>query len=180
MEKLIHDLLLFSRSNKLNKKFEKTDLNEILKNSIREFDESLKAKEASITGGILPTIDAIPFQMQQLFNNIISNSIKYAKENVPLRISISTKIVVRDEIPDLQNKTLKYYQISIADNGIGFNQQYAENIFAIFSRLHDDSQYTGTGIGLAICKKIADNHKGAISAEGITNSGATFHVFFPV
>lgn len=180
MERLINDLLVFSRSNKLDKEFIKTDLNDILKNTIQDFDELLKEKKTDIIGGILPTVDAIPFQMQQLFNNIISNSLKYAKENIPLVISISTKIVSGDEIPKLRNRTLKYYQISFTDNGIGFDQQYAESIFTIFSRLHDESKYTGTGIGLAICKKIVDNHKGTISAEGLTNNGAVFHVFLPV
>ncbi|WP_348825074.1 ATP-binding protein [Flavobacterium aestuarii] len=180
MEKLIFDLLLFSRSNKLNKEFEEIDLNLILKNTIQDFDESLKEKKTNLAAGILPTINGIAFQIQQLFNNIISNSLKYAKENIPLQISIAAKIVAGDEIPKLRYKTLKYYQISFADNGIGFDQQYAESIFTIFSRLHDNSQYTGTGIGLAICKKIVDNHKGTISAEGITNGGAVFHVFFPV
>lgn len=180
MEKLINDLLLFSRSNKLNKDVEKTNLNEILENTIQEFDESLSEKKAQISGGILPTIEAIPFQIQQLFNNIISNCLKYAKKNVPLIISISTKIVSGDDIPRLRNKTLKYYQISFADNGIGFNQEHAESIFTIFSRLHDESEYTGTGIGLAICKKITDNHKGSIDATGISGVGATFNVYFPV
>lgn len=180
MEKLINDLLLFSRSNKLNKDVEKTNLNEILENTIQEFDESLNEKKAHISGGILPTIEAIPFQIQQLFNNIISNSIKYAKKNIPLSISISTKIVSGDDIPKLRNKNLKYYQISFADNGIGFNQEHAESIFTIFSRLHDNSEYTGTGIGLAICKKITDNHKGSIDAEGTLGVGATFNIYFPV
>jgi PAS domain S-box-containing protein len=180
MERLINDLLLFSRSNKLNKDVEKTNLNQILENTLQEFDESLSEKKASISGGILPTIEAIPFQIQQLFNNIISNSLKYAKKNVPLSIAISTKIVSGDDIPRLRNKTLKYYQISFADNGIGFNQEHAESIFTIFSRLHDNSEYSGTGIGLAICKKITDNHKGAIDAEGTPGVGATFNVYFPV
>lgn len=180
MEKLINDLLLFSRSNKLNKDVEKTNLNQILENTLQEFDESLSEKKASISGGILPTIEAIPFQIQQLFDNIISNSLKYAKKNVPLSIAISTKIVSGDDIPRLRNKTLKYYQISFADNGIGFNQEHAESIFTIFSRLHDNSEYSGTGIGLAICKKITDNHKGAIDAEGTSGVGATFNIYFPV
>ncbi|HEX8575618.1 MAG TPA: ATP-binding protein [Flavobacterium sp.] len=181
MQKLINDLLLFSRTNKANKNFEKTNLNEILDMTKQELAEQIEEKKAVVQSSILPTLEAIPFQIQQLFNNIIGNSLKYAKSDENLKITISTKIVSGQDVPyHIIENTNKYYKISISDNGIGFDQQYANSIFTIFHRLHDNKQYSGTGIGLAICKKIVENHKGCITAEGAIGKGATFNIFLPV
>jgi hypothetical protein len=181
MQKLINDLLLFSRTNKANKSFEKTNLNEILDMTKQELMERIEEKKAVVQSSILPTLEAIPFQIQQLFNNIMGNSLKYAKSDEDLKITIATKIVSGQDVPyHVIENTNKYYKISISDNGIGFDQQYANSIFTIFHRLHDNKVYSGTGIGLAICKKIVENHKGCITAEGTIGEGATFNIFLPV
>ncbi len=181
LQKLIDDLLLFSRTNKANKVFEKTNLNEILENTKAEMAETIDAKKAVIQSNVLPTLYGIPFQLQQVFDNIIGNSLKYSNPNEPVRIVITTKIVSGDSVPDhLATSAKKFYKIAIADNGIGFKQDYAENIFTLFHRLHDQSEYSGTGIGLAICKKIVENHKGYIVAESESGKGATFYIYLPV
>jgi hypothetical protein len=112
---------------------------------------------------------------------LISNSIKYSKTEVTPVIDIKSNIVLGKDLPFSQtDKDQRFYKISFTDNGIGFEQQYAENIFTLFYRLHGTKDYSGTGIGLAICKIIAENHKGYILAEGIPNVGSTFSVFLPV
>ena len=182
MQKFIQDLLIYSRANKPDRTFEPTDLNVILENSIGDLSQRIEEKNVRINAPAdLPTINAIPFQIQQLFINLISNSIKYSKTEVAPVIEINTNIVLGKDIPfSKTDKDKRFYKISFTDNGIGFEQQYAENIFTLFYRLHGTKDYSGTGIGLAICKIIAENHKGYILAEGIPNVGSTFSVFLPV
>ncbi|MGK4568679.1 sensor histidine kinase [Flavobacterium sp. 3HN19-14] len=181
MQKLIDDLLLFSRANKADKIFEKTDLNEILEHSKTELAEEIDEKKATIQSLLLPTLNVIPFQIQQLFINLIGNSLKYCQNDVPPVITISSKIVSGKEMPKswkvIPDK--KFYKITLEDNGIGFEQQYAKTIFTLFQRLHDNNEYSGTGIGLAICKKIVENHKGFIVADGKPNQGCIFTIFLP-
>lgn len=181
MQKFILDLLLYSRANKADKKFERADLNEILESSKRDLSQRLEERNAIINcSSILPELYVIPFQIQQLFINIISNSIKYSKPGIDPVINIKTKVVKGKEIPGYnEDSDRRFYKISFSDNGIGFDQQYAEHIFTLFYRLHSNKEYTGTGIGLAICKIIAENHKGFILAEGLPNVGSTFYVFLP-
>lgn len=181
LQNLIDDLLLFSRTNKSNKVFEKTNLNEILENTKAEFAETIEAKNATIQSNILPTIYGIPFQLQQVFDNLIGNSLKYSNPNEPVTITIDTMIVSGESVVGQMPTTAKkFYKIAVADNGIGFKQEYAENIFTLFHRLHDAKEYTGTGIGLSICKKIVENHKGYITAESEPGKGATFYIYLPV
>jgi signal transduction histidine kinase len=129
----------------------------------------------------LPIISGIHFQMQQLFSNLLSNSLKYSKEDSTPIITIShTQIIGRDEPLLFDNSHKKYYKIAFADNGIGFEQEHAEQIFQLFNRLHGKTEYEGTGVGLAICKKIVENHKGFIFANSQPNEGSCFTVFIPV
>lgn len=180
MRTLIEDLLLFSRTNKIEKVFEKTNLNLLLENSKLDLAGAIEEKNAVIYSEELPTINVIPFQIQQLFTNIIGNSIKYSKTNIAPCIKISCEKIVAKDQPELKTKsTKKYFKISISDNGLGFEQQYAESIFILFQRLHNDKEYIGTGIGLSICKKIVENHSGFIISQGELNIGATFSVFLP-
>ncbi len=180
MRTLIDDLLLFSRTNKIEKVFEKTDLNLLLENSKQDLAVSIEEKKALIYSEELPTINVIPFQIQQLLTNLIGNSIKYSKKNSPPIIRITSKIIIAKNQPELKTEsTKKYFKISISDNGLGFEQQYAESIFILFQRLHNDKEYLGTGIGLSICKKIAENHSGFIISQGEPNKGSTFSVFLP-
>jgi signal transduction histidine kinase/CHASE3 domain sensor protein len=181
MQKLIDDLLLFSRANKADKVFESTNLQEIFENSKTELAQLIEEKNAVLHCDPLPVIMAIPFQIQQLFNNLIGNSVKYSKEGVSPIIDINVHWRKAEEVPFLNHYGKnKFLEISFADNGIGFDQQYADNIFKLFHRLHHDSSFTGTGIGLTICKKIVENHKGFIKAYGVKDVGATFTVYLPV
>lgn len=181
MRLLIDDLLQFSRTNKAEKVFVSTCLNELLENSKLELTQIIEDKKAIITSDSLPHLNVIPFQIQQLFTNLINNSLKYSKENVAPKIDIKVKKVEEkneDKIP-FKDKS-KFYKITFTDNGIGFDPQYSERIFLLFNRLHNKDEYSGTGIGLAICKKIVDNHKGFIYAEGKPNDGAKFTVYLPI
>jgi signal transduction histidine kinase/CHASE3 domain sensor protein len=180
MRNLIDALLLFSRTTKTDKKFEETDLNLILENSKQDLSYVIEQSNATITSVELPTVNVIPFQIQQLFTNLIGNSIKYRKPNVPPVITIECEsILARDFIPSQPDSNKSYCKISIHDNGIGFEPQYAEAIFTLFQRLHHDDEYEGTGIGLSICKKIVEHHGGFICAEGKPGVGATFMIYFP-
>ena len=115
----------------------------------------------------------------QLFTNLIGNSLKYSSENVTPSIVINSSLIVSQSEPLLPKNKDKYYKITVKDNGIGFEQEYADKIFILFNRLHNKNQYDGTGIGLAICKKIVENHKGYIFAEGNPNEGSLFTVYLP-
>jgi len=130
----------------------------------------------------LPIIDAIPLQMNQLFYNLIGNALKFSKEDVPSVITVSSRTLTKKEIKKYPafNLFIPYVEIIIKDNGIGFDQQYADKIFIIFQRLHSKETYNGTGIGLALTKKIIENHHGEIFAESKENEGAAFHIILPI
>lgn len=180
MRNLIDDLLQFSRSNKIEKNFEATNLNQLLDNTKLELSPTIDEKKAVIISDELPELQVIPFQIQQLFTNLISNSLKYSKENNPPEIFITvSKVRAADEEQLPSSAKDKYYKIIFRDNGIGFEQEYAEKIFILFNRLHNKNEYAGTGIGLAICRKIVENHKGYIFAKGQPNIGAVFTVYLP-
>ena len=181
MRELIDDLLLYSRASKAEKKFELFDLNTTLERAKQELSQVIKDSKAIITTDQLPNLEIIPFQMQQLFVNIIGNAIKYAKKNSPPKIKIKCeKIIAIDDEFLLKPVATEYYKISFLDNGIGFDEQYSDKIFVLFSRLISDKEYQGSGIGLTICKKIAENHLGQLSASGTPNIGATFTLYLPV
>lgn len=181
MRILIDDLLLFSRTNKSEKIFEKTDLNTLLENANQELAHDIEEKNAVIQTAQLPVLNVIAFQIQQLFVNLIGNALKYSKPDVPPLIKIECEKLAAHDYPDFITDTRKkYFKISISDNGMGFDQQYADKIFILFHRLHHTTEYVGTGIGLSICKKIAENHNGFIIAEGKPGVGATFVVYLPV
>lgn len=180
MQTLINDLLMFSRTNAGNKRFEPTNLNELLNNAIDELIIQIDEKKARVTTDNLPVVMGIPYQLQQLFTNLISNSLKFIKEDVEPAIHVSCQIKKREELYfDDDYLTDSYYKISFTDNGIGFEKQYAEKIFNLLFRLHDKKEYPGSGIGLAICKKIVDNHHGFIAAESEQGEGATFNIYLP-
>jgi len=180
MRKLIDDLLLFSRTTKTDKIFEESDLNLLFKNALLELSEDIVEKRAHIESAQLPVLKVIPFQIQQLFQNLLGNSLKYSKPIVDQIIKIECeRINAKDySILKVASDNL-YYKITVTDNGLGFEQQYAEQIFTIFKRLHTSAEYPGTGIGLSICKKIVENHSGFIFAEGKPEIGAVFTVFLP-
>lgn len=181
MQMLIDDLLTFSRTNKADQVFETVDLNILLENAKQELAPTIEEKQATIRSNHLPTLEVIPFQFYQLLINLIGNSLKYSKPDVKPVIQITVEIIDRKLLHDIRaNPQKSYYKISFIDNGVGFEQKYADNIFVLFQRLHGRSEYSGTGIGLAICKKIVENHQGFITAEGRPGIGASFHIFLPV
>jgi signal transduction histidine kinase len=130
----------------------------------------------------LPVIEAIPLQMNQLFQNLVSNALKFCNGEKPPVITITHFLLTLEEVQrnTLLDDTLVYCEIDIKDNGVGFEQQYADQVFVLFNRLHGRKEFTGTGIGLALCKSIVINHHGDISAESALNEGALFKIILPV
>lgn len=180
MRILIDDLLQFSRTTKTEKVFETAELNELLENAQQELIQTIEDKKATIESNDLPALRVIPFQIQQLFTNLIGNSLKYAKADTTPVIKIKSTLVVAQNEEFLPNNKDKYYKITFEDNGIGFEQEYANKIFILFNRLHKRNEYDGTGIGLAICKKIVENHNGFIFAYGQPNIGTKITVYLPL
>lgn len=181
MSGLIKDVLNYSILTRSSEAFIKTDLNGIVKHVLTDFELLISQKKAVFQVGNLPVIDAIHLQMNQLFNNLIGNSLKFTSPGVTPVISINATIVDQEEIEKYQlSKKETYVKLSLSDNGIGFDQEYAERIFEIFQRLNGKDEYPGTGIGLALCKKIITNHKGIIRAESSPGKGAAFHIILPV
>ncbi|OQP58117.1 hypothetical protein A3860_07255 [Niastella vici] len=181
MQNLIDSLLEFSRTTTARRNFEPTDLNELLDEVKKEMAHRIEETKAVIIAAHLPNLSIIPFQFRQLLSNLISNSLKYAKSDTTPVIEISATYIKAGSLHDKAAIPEKdYYKFSVADNGIGFEQEYAEKIFDLFQRLHGRNEYSGSGIGLAICKKIIENHNGFMRAEGSPNGGATFYFFIPV
>lgn len=180
MQTLIKYLLAYSRINKTKKDFVPVSLNETMHKVLEDLEERIKESTSEIAVDELPVINAVPFQMEQLLNNLISNAIKYRNTKETPKIVVDCKKIARSKITDDFNKKRKnYYRLSVMDNGIGFAQENAEQIFGLFERLHQRDEYSGTGIGLAICKKIAENHNGHIAAESEKGKGSTFRVYLP-
>lgn len=180
MQQLIVDLLSYSRANAADRHFEMTDLNKVLADVRELLKETIEQKRAVIHVENLPTTNVIPYQFEQLFTNILSNSLKFSKPHVIPVINITCKAVSGRDIGNEQvDAAATYYHISISDNGIGFDAQFSERIFQVFQRLHSRDEYAGTGIGLAIVKKIIENHKGFITAASTLGNGVTFDIYIP-
>jgi PAS domain S-box-containing protein len=179
MSSLIKDILTFS-SLKKEDNLKMVDLNLILKAVVQDLDLMITQKKASVRSDTLPVIEAIPLQMTQLFYNLINNSLKFANENRELHIRVSCRqIKEEDKLPTLL-KDIPYFEIVFNDNGIGFSEEYSEQIFGLFKRLNDRQFYPGSGIGLALCKKVVENHHGEIVAKGKENDGASFYIYLPL
>jgi PAS domain S-box-containing protein len=181
MQTLIQDLLTYSRMTKTEGKFEEVDLNKVLEDVKSDLEETIHAKHASITAPSLPRIIGVPFQLRQLFLNLIGNALKFSKVDVPPQITITHQVVNGGTIEaHASDPKKKYHYITVQDNGIGFEPEYNEKIFEVFQRLHGKAEYSGTGIGLSICKKIMESHKGFIIANGEPDKGAVFHIYIPL
>ena len=178
MRILIQDLLNYSYLLNHEKLFVKTNLNVVLENVLEDFELLIEQKNAIVNFTKLPEIEAIPLQMNQLFYNIIGNALKFSIEDKSTVINITSNKLTATEIKKYPSliSNLTYYEIIISDNGIGFEDKYNKQIFTIFQRLHNKSSYSGTGIGLALCKKIMENHGGEIFAISEEGSGAEFHI----
>ncbi len=181
MQTLINDLLKLSRHTQTEDDFENTDLNEVLRGVVGDLEAELHRRQASISIADLPTIWAIPSQARQLFQNLISNSLKFCRHDLIPQIAIRCEKVKGFQLQQFNEEEYEknYYRITVTDNGIGFDPKYAEDIFVVFKRLHSHHEFEGTGIGLSICKKIVEKHSGFISATGELGKGATFVVAFP-
>ena len=187
MEALIDDLLAYSRANNIDVKYEKVDLNKMLDDVRFELSETILKSNAVIETGELCTTNFNPFQFRQVMTNLITNSLKFSKPGVLPYITINSKtaagLQLQIDNPLLQKGKLlsqqQYCNITFADNGIGFDPLYNDRIFELFQRLHGKDEYQGTGIGLAIVKKIVENHNGIITASGEVDKGATFNIYIP-
>jgi two-component system CheB/CheR fusion protein len=182
MTSLIDDLLQFSRAVQAEKEMMEVDLNMVVKRVLYDFDMVIHEKQVKLRVDDLPDVVAVPVQMHQLFHNLISNALKFSSDTSPPEIKISVRNLTEKEIKakGVLNTKSFYVDITVSDNGIGFEQENADKIFDIFSRLHDKQKYPGTGIGLALCKRIVSNHKGLIYAESEPGKGAMFHVILPL
>ncbi|RYD59114.1 MAG: GAF domain-containing protein [Sphingobacteriales bacterium] len=182
MQLLLDDILSYSLTGNDAALYSIADLNPIVNEVKEALSDEIEAKRGSIKVHTLPSqVRVVPSQMLQLFTNLISNSIKFAENGNPPDITVSSSEVVGQEVKDaVLPDDVRYHQITVADNGIGFDESHRKRIFDIFYRLHNrDSNYEGTGIGLAICKKIAENHQGAITADSKEGKGATFNIYLP-
>lgn len=180
MRVLIQDILSFSRLSQKENKYELTDLKMLLQELLKDFELLIEEKKALITIEDLPAIEVNPGQIRQVFQNIISNALKFSKEDVRPEILISGKRIcenVFDGTPDIAGS---YACIHVKDNGIGFDEKYMANVFTLFKRLHTKDKYEGTGIGLAITKRIIEKHNGQIIAQSSEGEGSDFIIVLPV
>lgn len=178
MSTLINDLLEFSRITTRGKDFVRVDLNDVLEQVLADLEIAINESDAQVHVPQLPKVSADPSQMYQLFLNVLSNGLKFRKrEQAPCLTVSCDYIMIRDE---LLNVDVPNYEIKITDNGIGFAQNYADKIFSPFQRLHGRSEYKGTGIGLAVCRRIVERHGGTISALSELGKGAIFIITLPV
>lgn len=176
MQLMINSLLQYSVMSNEERVLEPVDLNTLLEEVKIDLAEILNEKDVVIDAATMPVVKGLPLQLHQLFVNLIGNSVKYSRAGVAPRIKISAEVVPAKNI---LHRVANAYKITLADNGIGFEEKYAQHIFELFKRLHSKSSYPGTGVGLAICKKIVENHNGIIQATGTPNKGATFYIYLP-
>ncbi|RYY66330.1 MAG: HAMP domain-containing protein [Chitinophagaceae bacterium] len=181
MSNLIRDVLNFSRLSRTGSDtWEPVDLNAILDGIRTDLELLIEEKAAVITAGKLPVVMGNPLQLGQLFQNLLTNALKFTERQPRISIT-STTIEAPAPNPGVHLKPgIGYAELRFADNGIGLEAEYADKIFAVFQRLHTSSQYAGTGIGLALCKKIVENHDGAIAVESLLGAGTTFLVYLPL
>ncbi|WP_207496066.1 sensor histidine kinase [Aridibaculum aurantiacum] len=180
MSTLLQELLNFTQMSK-EEQLQEIDLNEIVARALVDLELVVSQKNAVIEVGDLPVLRAIPVQMHQLFYNLLNNALKFSKPGIAPEVKVTGKVAGIETLakhPQLLHD-VEYYEIIVADNGIGFSQEFAEQIFNIFQRLHNRSEYSGTGIGLALCKKVVTNHYGIIYAVSEENKGASFHILLP-
>ena len=181
MTRLIDDLLNFSRVSRAGESFEETDLNKTLKKVLKDLDDVINKQNARISADDLPVIEAVPGLIQQVFQNLVSNALKFTEEEKHPELSITSSFIRIDKYPQYSDlPDTAYAELIFKDNGIGFNQSFAQQIFVIFQRLNEKHKYPGTGIGLAVCKKIVNYHNGVIFAESEEGNGASFHVLLPL
>lgn len=177
MQLLISDILSYSRLNHIEEGFKEISFNELVNNVIDELSFEIKEKKARVEYNTLPDVKGVPFLLQQLMVNLVRNALKFSKPDAAPLITItsgkSASFPGDPQLPD------KFYEIIVRDNGIGFDNQFKESIFKVFTRLHNNSEYSGSGVGLALCRKIMKNHNGFILAESTPGIGTAFSLYFP-
>lgn len=174
MRSLINDLLAFSRVTTKGQPFAPVDLAGVLDGVLSDLEARLSQTQGVVEVGALPTIEADPLQMRQLFQNLIGNALKFHKPEVPPVVTIGSEV-----LPPADGDEIPRFRLTVTDNGIGFDEKYLDRIFQVFQRLHGRTEYEGTGVGLAICRKIVERHGGEITAESRPGHGATFVVTLP-
>lgn len=180
MKILINNLLQFSRDSIEAADFITVDLNEVIKEAMIELEIEIENTQAEINIDLLPVIQAVPGLIRQLFYNLLSNALKFKRKEKKAIIHISSKKIEPASVnKEKYIRNVTYYQISVSDNGIGFDNQYANDIFKVFKRLHSNEDFEGTGVGLSICKKIIDKHRGYLTALSNRNEGSTFLLELP-
>jgi two-component system CheB/CheR fusion protein len=178
MRRLIDDLLSFSKLSNKSVYRINTNLGDVIKQITDDLEIQIREQEAEIRVGDLPVVSSVSGQMHQLFQNLISNSLKFVKDRRPV-IEINEIEMPEDLIKEFKISAKEYHCIEVRDNGIGFDEQYKEKIFGLFQRLTSEVVKPGTGIGLAICKRIVENHEGFISARSEVGKGSTFRIILP-
>ncbi|HEY9364668.1 MAG TPA: PAS domain S-box protein, partial [Chitinophagaceae bacterium] len=178
---MIEDLLNFSKITRTNDFFEQVDLNKVWKEVSADFDQQVKEKNMQLHVSVLPTVAGKPGQLIQLFNNLLSNSLKFSMPDKMPVINISSRKLSAEDLKLHKelDPSLNYVEILFKDNGIGFSSEEAKVVFQLFQRLHGQYKYKGSGIGLALCQKIAENHHGKIFARGFPENGAEFYIILP-
>jgi signal transduction histidine kinase len=183
MGSLIEDLLSYSQVSFSPKSYEEIDMDQLMQQVLSDLDLEIEEKSATVHVEPLFTIRGYPRQLQQAFQNLIANGLKYGKPGVPPLISIgSRKVTGREALPFLPENQLhrSFHCVTVADDGVGFEQKDADRIFNVFTRLHANSDYRGSGVGLSIVRKVVQNHNGYVTAQSEPGIGSRFHVFLPV
>jgi PAS domain S-box-containing protein len=180
MQRLIEDLLAFTNVAEPGAQFEPIDLGAMMAEVSAFYQEALDQAGGTVMVSALPMVRGSSFHMHQLFVNLFGNAIKYRQQDRPLKIEVTGSIVNNPGLGEVETYLpMRFLKIAVKDNGIGFETEHAERIFDMFERLHGRQEYEGTGIGLSICRRIMDNHKGHIRARGYPGEGAVFELFFP-
>lgn len=180
MQTLINDLLAFSRVTTKAKPFVAVNLNQVAQEVLSDLEVQIERVGGQVEVGQLPTIEADPLQIRQLFQNLVSNSLKFHRPDVAPCIRLQAQLARKQASPGNDAPITDVCQILVEDNGIGFEEKYLDRIFTVFQRLHYRNEYEGTGVGLAICRKIAERHGGSITANSKVGEGSTFIVTLPV
>lgn len=183
MSTLIRDLLSYSRIHTRRENTMAVSLNEVVKAVLVDLELAIAKNGAVVQTDLLPTITGDASQLGQLFQNLLTNALKFRRKDAQPVVRVTARWVSADSLPAGKKQTtsaLAYHRIDVSDNGIGFDEKYVDRIFQVFQRLHGKSEYAGTGIGLAVCEKVATNHNGFISACSAAGQGATFSVYLPV
>jgi signal transduction histidine kinase len=180
MQTLINDLLTYCRVATKAQPFVSTDLVTVTREVVSDLEARIEQVKGQVVVGELPTLDADPLQVRQLMQNLIGNSLKYCRPEVPPVVKVWSKHLAHDPAAAEGVPPRQFCQIMVEDNGIGFEEVYTERIFTIFQRLHGRTEYEGTGVGLAVCRKIVERHGGTITARSTPGSGSTFLVSLPI